>query len=298
MIALTGPDGILPLLFDAIPLATIYLLIGISWAIIFRSTGVLNLAIGEFALLACYLLYTLASSLHVSIVIDIIGTLVIMSVFGGAVYLGLFRRLLGRPHWAQVVLSLGLATALDGIMGLKWGSTYYDLPQLISNIQYRPFSGADLSAEDLLFVGISVGYTLILIAVIRFTSLGVRMRAATESPLLASLTGVSTRSVLGIAWALGTVAASLGGLAFAFPNFVGPPITDTIGLLGLAPVLVGGLDSVEGVALGAVIVSIVQTVAAKYLGATAEVPVAWALLLVFLLFRPQGLFGSRAIQRV
>jgi branched-subunit amino acid ABC-type transport system permease component len=127
---------------------------------------------------------------------------------------------------------------------------------------------------------------------------GLAMRAAAENPVLASQTGIRVGRVLALGWALSLVAATLSGIAYSYVNVLSPDISEQLGLLGLAPAFIGGLDSIPGVLLGGLIVALCQSFAGAYISATSQEAVAWVLMLLFLLLRPQGLLGSKRIERV
>jgi branched-chain amino acid transport system permease protein len=136
-----------------------------------------------------------------------------------------------------------------------------------------------------------------LVAFFRYTRVGIRMRAASELPVLASQSGVNITVLFFIAWAMAGVTTTLAGVAYGYTNVVSPGVA-AIGLLGLTPALIGGFESIPGTILGAVILAFIEVLGVRALGGDAEEAVVNSVLFIFLMIRPTGLFGQAQVRRV
>jgi branched-chain amino acid transport system permease protein len=136
-----------------------------------------------------------------------------------------------------------------------------------------------------------------LIIFFRFSRVGIRMRAAAELPVLASQSGINITILFVIAWALASVAAALAGISYGLTNVVSPFVAQ-VGLRGLTPALIGGFESIPGTILGAIVLAVVETLGVRALGGNSQNAVVGAVLLVFLLIKPTGIFGEAEVRRV
>jgi branched-chain amino acid transport system permease protein len=129
------------------------------------------------------------------------------------------------------------------------------------------------------------------------TRLGVQMRATAEWPLLASQSGVNVSVIAAVSWAVAGVLITFGGIVYAQQSMVSPSLSD-LGLRGIAPALLGGLDSIPGAILGSLIVAIAQNLGVFWFGGGAADVAAYLVILMVLAVRPTGLFGAREIRRI
>lgn len=279
---------------SSISLAALYIVLGLSWVVVFRTTKVLNFAVGEFAVIGGYFLFALGTGIPWLVAVLI--ALLLAGCVGGATYAVALRPLAGRPHWTPAIVTMGVALMLDSIISIKWSGASVFLTAPFGNHVYA-FHGARLVTRDLVsIVGTAVAFVFIL-ALLRYTRLGSRMRAAAEHPLLASQSGIRINRLFVVGWALSAMAAALGGITYAIGSSLTPDAV-SIGLLGLAPALLGGLDSVGGVVLGGIISALAVNFTILYVGSGAEDMVLSVLVLVVLLIKPTGIFGTKAILRV
>jgi branched-chain amino acid transport system permease protein len=124
------------------------------------------------------------------------------------------------------------------------------------------------------------------------------MRVTAEDPILAAQSGVRVDRVYIVGWWIAITVASLAGILYAYNTALSPGIGDSLGLRGIAPALVGGLDSVKGVIPGALLVALAEVLGVRLLGGEMQDVTAWLVILVVLLIKPNGLFGSSSVIRV
>lgn len=282
---------------SAVVLAGSYVLLGFSWVIIFRATRVLNLATGQFMALGAYIAFALLAQLRLPFLPAAIICLAAIAVFAGLTFHLFVRPLHGQPHFVVVVLTIGWSIVIGGAISIIWGPDLHVLPRPVPNQVYELPAGARLSTYGAATVAVATVLATIVILFFRFTKVGIRMRAASELPVLASQSGVNITILFIIAWALGGISAALGGIAYGYTNVVSPAAAQ-VGLRGLTPALIGGFESLPGTLIGAVLLAVVETLGVRFLGGDAEDAVVAAVLFIFLMVKPTGLFGEAEVRRV
>jgi branched-chain amino acid transport system permease protein len=287
----------LQVLVNSIPLAGIYLLLSLGWVVIYRATGLLNFAHGQFVMLGAYIYYFLFVTGRLPWWL----ALVIALGLGGAVsalaFLGLLRPVTGQPLFAQIVLTMGLSIVMTSVVSLIWGPTPRTLAQPFPNPVFHLGGPITITLIDLCTAGLAVLAVIALQLISGKTRLGVYMRASAESPLLASQSGINVGLIAALSWAIAGTLITLGGIAYSQQSLLSPGVSD-LGLRGIAPALLGGLDSVKGALIGSVVVALAQNFGVLWFGGQAADVSAYVLIFIVLILRPTGLFGAREIRRI
>jgi len=293
-----NPELVARLIGNTLTLGSLYALVGIGFVILFRSTGVVNFAQGTFMVVGAYIFYAVAVAGFGFWVASLVA-LVVIAVLGGLVYLGLFHRLLGAELFVTVIATMGLSVVLQTLTFLIWGPQVRALPEVLpSGVVVAPL-GIPFTAVDLLAIGTSVVLIAVLELALQRTVLGIRMRAVADSPLLAALSRVNVHRVCVMAWSISALTSAVAGIAVTLRvTAVDPVSLGQLGLLIFPVVIIGGVDSIRGAMVGGLAVAAIQNLAVVFFGGNWVSPVAYAVLLLMLLLRPRGLFGSRAIARI
>ncbi len=192
---------------------------------------------------------------------------------------------------------MGLAFIADAVTDLIWGADAKQVDPPTAVHVYRLSTNATFNTRDVYATIIGAAALSLTLAFFRFSDIGTRMRAAAESPVLASQTGIRVAAVFTLGWAISCGLAAVGGMTFTMTTVLDPTGT-TIGLLALTPVLLGGLDGIGGVLIGSIVAALASNFTVIYLGAASIDAMAGVVLLLVLLIRPYGLFGTKAIVRV
>ncbi len=286
----------LAIVLESITLGAIYLLIGLSWVIIYRATRVLNFATGQMLLFGALLFWTFSMALGLHPIVAILLAAVGNAVLSMATYDLLLKPLAGRPVFSQIIVTVGFAIVLTTAMTLIWGNQAKTLDRPFERVPIR-IGEAVLTNMDLMIVGISLVVFLALLAFLQWSRPGRQMRATAESPLLASQSGINIGRVIRLSWAFAGVTMALGGVGFAYLTVITPNLVE-LGLRGIAPALIAGLDNVKGVVIGAFAMAVLENLAAYYFGGDVRNVVPFIVILAVLMIRPYGLFGSAEIRRV
>src|SRR5262249_26095135 len=175
----------------------------------------------------------------------------------------------GQPHFVVVVLTIGWSIVIAGGISIIWGPDLHVLPQPVPNKVYLLPLGARLSTYGAATVVVATVLGAALILFFRYSRLGIRMRAASELPVLASQSGVNITVLFFIAWALAGITTTFAGVAYGYTNVVSPAVAQ-VGLRGLTPALIGGFESLPGTIIGAVILAFIEVLGVRFLGGDAE----------------------------
>ena len=275
-------------------LASLYSLICCGYVLIYRVSRVLNLAHGELMTLGGYFLFSVTAWLGARPMPSFLLAFLMSAVLGFVVYFCLMRFMTGESVFAAVLVTVALGILLRGVMTLLWTSqTWYPLQRLsLHNASYTLMKGMVISTFGIVAVVSAVVIYLGLLAGLKFTRWGLRMRAVGENPLLASQRGIELHTYYAISWAIAVLTGGLAGMIQACDNGVEPNLF-IIGLKAFPVVLVGGLDSLTGVIPGALIVALAEILAIQYVSPEASEAAPFFVLLLMLLIRPWGLFGTK-----
>jgi branched-chain amino acid transport system permease protein len=285
--------GLLSALGSAIGDSALYSLIALAWVVIYRATKVLNFATGEYLVIAAFLAALFGGS-HPWLTALLV--IILVALLGGLTYVVLIRPMDGRPDWEPVIVSMGFAFVLDGVISIVWGNSSATFPPLLEGSVGR-IGLTSITYSALLGVVLVVVVLVLLLLVLNRTHTGIRLRAAAESPVLAEQSAIRLPRMFVIGWVVSAALAAAAGIYFSFAHNVIPANID-LAILGLAPVLLGGLDSLVGAVIGSVITAVALNLATLYLGDSSQPAVSGVLVLLVLAIRPSGLLGSRQVSRV
>jgi branched-chain amino acid transport system permease protein len=283
---------------QSITTGSIYALVGVGFVILFRATGVVNFAQGEFMVLGAYFFYGFKVELHQNSLVAIFAALIAMIALGIVVNMVIFYRLVGASLFTVVIATFGLSILLETAGLIVWGPDTRELPNIFSNNTLVSPLGIPLTTLDIVTIVVAIVLIVLLEIILRTTRTGVRMRAVADSTLLAALQRVHIPRFAGLAWANASVCSAIAGVALALQSAVDPVNIGQLGLLIFPVVIIGGVDSIIGALVGGLIVATIQTLVAYYLNGIWVDPICYGMLLAFLLFRPRGIFGTREIVRV
>jgi branched-chain amino acid transport system permease protein len=276
----------------------IYAGLALAIVIIYRSTRVINFAQGEMATFTTFIAWSLMNhGLSFWTAFPIV--LALAFTGGFAIERIVIRPVEDASVVTIVIVTLGLALLLNGLTSLIWGG---------GNRQFRgPFStrtidvaGVPISVQDIGIVLVSVALVALLGLFFRFTKLGLALRASALNPDSSRLVGVRVGWMLAFGWGLAAVLGAVAGMMVAPVVFLDPNMMQTILLYAFAAAVLGGLDSPIGAVVGGLLLGVTITLLGRYVGFVGQelkLPVALLLILLLLIVRPGGLFGSVTVRR-
>ena len=280
----------------SIVVGSIYGMLGVGFALLFRSSKVLSFCQGGFMLLGAFIFYDFVTAKR-PLLVSILVTVVLVGVFSGLVYLVVFARVAAREAFATSVATIGLAGVLQTIVAVRYGTAPLSLPDVVSTRAFHVFSSV-VTVVDIVAVAMAAVVVTVLMVLLRFTALGQRMNAVADNASLSEHLGISSARVAAIAWALAGGAAALAGIAFSLRTSVDPVGVANIGLFAFPAIILGGLDSVGGAMLGGILLGLIQNLVQVFVGAQWVDLVSFAVMLAFLFLRPSGLFGKTEVIRL
>jgi branched-chain amino acid transport system permease protein len=277
----------------------IYAGLALAIVIIYRSTRVINFAQGELATFTTFIAWSLMNhGLSFWAAFPIV--LAIAFTGGMAIERIVIRPVEDAPVLTIVIITLGLALLLNGLMSVIWGgaSRQFNGPFSTRTIDV---GSVPISVQDIGIVVVSVGLVVLLGLFFRFTKLGLALRAAAVNPESSRLVGIRVGWMLALGWGIAAVLGAVAGMMIAPVVFLDPNMMQTILLYAFAAAVLGGLDSPLGAVVGGILLGVTITLLGRYvgfIGSTLKLPAALILILVLLLVRPGGLFGRVAVKRV
>jgi len=282
------------LVINLFVLSSLYSLICCGYVLIYRSSRVLNLAHGEFMAIGGYFLFTVVMGLFSDPIPSFVVACVFSLALGFFVYFFLMKFMAGESVFAAVLVTIALGILLRGVMTMIWTSQLRHPLQYLAmkNASHELMENAVISSFGIIKVVSAVLLYLGLFFCLKFTRWGLRMRAVGENPLLASQRGVALHKYYAFSWGIGAFSAGLAGMIQACDSGLDPNMF-VIGLKAFPVVLVGGLDSLAGVIPGAFIVALAEILTINYISPQASEAAPFAVLLLMLLIRPWGLFGTK-----
>lgn len=273
-----------------------YGMIAMGFALIYKATGIVNFAQGELVMLTGYVAFAISSTLDLSFLPLMALTIPIAMVIGMLLERIFIRPMIGEPVFAIVMVTIGLAVIVRGVTIMIWGPDPYDFRAGLSNavvmIGPLPFYPAQLWAIGALAVLVGLAW-----AFLRYSRAGIAMRAVAANETAALLMGVSVNRIHALAWCLSSAIAAVAGVLFAANFKLGPDMWFQ-GLKSFPAVILGGLDSVIGAAIGGLVIGVIENLAQGYLGQGLREIAGFVVIVLVLMIRPYGLFGEREIERV
>ena len=279
---------------NIVVLAAIYALIASGYVLIYRVSRVLNLAHGELMMLCSYLLVTTATLFSGNPAVAIAVALALSLTVGALIYVFLMRRMTGEMVLAAVLTTIALGVLIRGLAILFWSAQQqYPIEALgFSNVTFALPGGGRIS----IFASLLIATTALvyggLFVFLRFGRWGIRMRAVGQNPLLAAQRGISLHTVYALTWSLATFTGALAGILISLDSGLDATMV-IIGLKAFPAALVGGLDSLLGALVGALIIAFAEVMMIHYVDPLLSDVVPFLVLIAMLVVRPWGLFGTR-----
>lgn len=293
----------LQFLLSGIAVGSIYALAALGFVLIYKSSRVINFAHGQFIAIGAFATYALATWAKLTFWLAALLAILATAFLGFAVEKIFLKRMVGQPIISVIMVTIGLASVLDGLM--------YLTPFGSGNFSYPPFlppgglslGGVSISYTQLLAIGFTAIFLLLFTWFFRRSTLGVSMRAVADDQMASMSVGVSVERVFALAWAVAGLTAAAAGIVVGTVSGLNQGGLIGIGLAVFPAVILGGLDSIPGAVVGGVTIGVLQQLAAGYLnqyvpGGGTEYVLPFVVLLVMLWFKPYGLFGIEEIERV
>jgi branched-chain amino acid transport system permease protein len=294
----------LQLCFAGLALGSRYALVALGFVIIFKASGVINFAQGALVTLGAYLAFNFNQTWDLPFALALPLAVATGALVGVIVQRLLLRRMVGRPVFAVIMITIGLLFLLDQAIPSVWGYDALDLgdPWGIDTVDV---GGVVLALKDLWTIALAGVVLVCFFLFFKYSRMGVAMRASALDQEAALARGISVRRVFAWSWGIAGGVAALAGVSLGS----GPAaVTPSLGLIALAAfpaMILGGLDSPKGAVIGGVVIGVTQTLTAGYqpeyaafLGNNFYVVMPYVVMIAILLIRPYGLFGTKEVERL
>jgi branched-chain amino acid transport system permease protein len=285
---------------SGLAIGLMYSLIALGFVLVYKATDAINFAQGEFVMLAGFVAALVLGIRGTPVIVAVAAALAVMIVFSFALERIVLRPLLGRPVVAVIMATIGLAAILRGLPPITVGGGTRALTLPIGD---TPIVIGPASLPPIQVLGVVV--TLLFLAIFAWfflkSRMGVAMRAVADNQQVAMAMGINVERYFALAWAMAGTVSALGGVIWG--SMLGVDIyLSTVGLKVFPVVILGGLDSIVGAVVGGLIIGLVESLAAGYLdpyvgGGTKDFA-PYVVMIIALMFRPYGMFGTHRIERV
>jgi branched-chain amino acid transport system permease protein len=277
----------------------IFASLALALVLIYNAMGLVNFAQGEMAMFATFIAFTLIDrglsywiALPLTLVLAFIGGVVIQRV--------VIRPVERAPVLTLVIVTLGLATLLNGLAGFLFGYIPRSFPSPFS-VQTISLAGAVISYRDLGVMGVSAVVLVAIYILLQRTTLGLAMRAASHHPDASRLLGIRVSWMLALGWGLASAVGAVSGIMVAPILLLEPNMMQTVIIYAFAAAVLGGVESPLGAVVGGLIVGVTVNLAGAYVpgvGGDLQLAVAFAIIIAVLIIKPTGLFGRAGVRSV
>ncbi|MDB5043165.1 MAG: Branched-chain amino acid transporter permease [Candidatus Eremiobacteraeota bacterium] len=290
--------SILPqIVLSGLAQGSLYALAALGIVLIFNAGGIVNFAQGAMAVVTAYATWGLLNGAHVPYPLAVALALGAAFALGVATEMLVLRRVADAPPLTQIVVTLGLLMLLTGLVGIVFGHDPRSLPELVTlpsislgSLILVPSEGFDLAVLIVLVAA--------LMLLLRRTKLGLGMRALSQDRFAARLAGISLTRVLSLTWGIGVALAGAAGILAVPSTTLTPATMDTLVIYGFVAAVFGGFGTLSGAIVGGLLLGVVDNLIKTYLAPELSLSVVFALLLLALYVRPNGLFGRAVVRKV
>ncbi|HKW07978.1 MAG TPA: branched-chain amino acid ABC transporter permease [Candidatus Dormibacteraeota bacterium] len=289
----------LQLVVSGLAFGGIFASLALALVLIYNAMGLVNFAQGEMAMFSTFIAYELIGH-GMNFWIAFAATLAIAFAGGIAVQRIVIKPVERAPVLTLVIITLGLATLVNGLAGTLFGYTPASFPSPFST-QTIDLLGARASYQDLGVIAVSGLVLLAVYLLLQRTTVGLTMRAAAHHPEAARLLGVPVSWMLALGWGLAAAVGAVSGIMVAPTLLLDPDMMQTIIIYAFAAAVLGGIESPLGAVIGGLIVGVTINLAGAYIpgvGGDLQLAVGLAIIVAVLILKPNGLFGRPSVRRV
>ena len=284
------------LIISGLSQGCVYGLIALGFVLIYKATEMVNFAQGDIMMIGAFMAVVFINLLDWPFALGLLAALVVMAGIGALLERLLLRPMIGEPHFAVLMLTIGLGFVLRAVAGAIWGNEPRSLDLPYTGIVWQ-WEDLVVGAENVAIVGGTLLLCGLLYLFFRFTRLGVAMQAASQNQLAAFYVGIPVKRVFALVWALSAMISAFAGVLMAPVSLI-DPMMGFIGIKAFAAAIVGGFGNLPGALLGGLLIGLLEQFVGRYLWPGFSDMSAYVLLLVMLMVRPEGLFATMQQKKV
>jgi len=291
---------LLQFVLTGITVGMVYSLIALSFVLIWKSSGVANLALGQMVLLFSWFTYGMLVQADLPLWLALILVVLASLIAGWLIERAVLRPLIAQPILSLITVTLGLAFFIEGLVSFIWPKSVAALPRIFP-AEVIHVGPAVVSQEYMWAAGISLVLFAMLSVYFKYSRMGIAMRATADDQLAVQACGIPVTRIFSRSWMFACVLAAIGGILMSSIGGITYGLVET-GLKSFSVVILGGLDSFLGAILAGPIIGLAENIGGGYL-----TPLTWAgvkdiipfiIIVIVMFLKPYGLFGEQRIERI
>ena len=289
------------LIINGLIIGTLYGVVAMCFTLIYKASQIVNFAQGEFLLIGAWVCWWLLTTFHLPFYAGFLMTLAFMMVFGILLQVLVLRPMIGEPIISVIMVTIGLSIFFQAIMSWMFGVFVQPFPPIF-DIKSVDIFGLNVQPAYLMSLVISVVIMATFAWFFKYSRLGLAMRATAFDQQVAQSLGISIKQMFAMSWAISAMVSALAGVVVGVVNGVSSALS-FFGIKVFPAVILGGLDSIIGAVVGGLIIGVLENVAEFVDGQWLHVGNLYTVapfyvLIVILMIKPYGLFGTEKIERV
>jgi branched-chain amino acid transport system permease protein len=286
-------------LLNAAQLGAVYALIALGYTMVYGTIRLINFAHGDIFMLGGFigfLLVTLIPGLPVVVMIP--AAMLLTALVGVLIERIAYRKLRNAQRMSLVITALGVGIFLENLVRLIVGPQARQIPAQLPNKALKFANGVVITEDKILIIAISLSLMVVLWLFVNKTLIGTAMRAVADNKDAVQLMGVNLNLVISTTFAVGSALAAAGGIFFGQAYSIDPYMGIDLGWKAFIAAVIGGIGSIEGAVLGSFLLAGVEVLTVAYLSSNLKNGIAFGLLIVLLLIRPNGIMGRAEVKKV
>lgn len=285
-------------LINGLSLGSIYALLALRYTMIYGIIKIIHFAHGDVYMLGAFFGYYTINVWHFNFIMALFGSMIFCALVGMLIEFVAYRPLRHSSRIAVLITAIGVSYFLENGMSVLFSGDTRDFPQVIKQVNYEWF-GIRITNIQLLIFATTIILMIILQLIVKKTKMGRAMRAAAADPVAAELMGININGTISFVFAIGSAMAGAAGVLIGlYYNSIEPTMGLTPGIKAFVAAVVGGVGSIPGAAVGAVIIGCLESLMQAIGFSAFKDAAVYVVLIIVLLFLPAGLFGNKQPEKV
>ena len=285
-------------LINGLSLGSIYALLALGYTMIYGIVKIIHFAHGDVYMLGAFFGYYTINVWHFNFIMALFGSMIFCALVGMLIEFVAYRPLRHSSRIAALITAIGVSYFLENGMSVLFSGDTRDFPQVIKQVNYEWF-GIRITNIQLLIFATTIILMIILQLIVKKTKMGRAMRAAAADPVAAELMGININGTISFVFAIGSAMAGAAGVLIGlYYNSIEPTMGLTPGIKAFVAAVVGGVGSIPGAAVGAVIIGCLESLMQAIGFSAFKDAAVYVVLIIVLLFLPAGLFGNKQPEKV
>lgn len=285
-------------LINGLSLGSIYALLALGYTMIYGIVKIIHFAHGDVYMLGAFFGYYTINVWHFNFIMALFGSMIFCALVGMLIEFVAYRPLRHSSRIAVLITAIGVSYFLENGMSVLFSGDTRDFPQVIKQVNYEWF-GIRVTNVQLLIFTTTIILMIVLQLIVKKTKMGRAMRAAAADPVAAELMGININGTISFVFAIGSAMAGAAGVLIGlYYNSIEPTMGLTPGIKAFVAAVVGGVGSIPGAAVGAVIIGCLESLMQAIGFSAFKDAAVYVVLIIVLLFLPAGLFGNKQPEKV